>query len=292
MTHDNLNPTILVTGATGSNGTELLQRFAAHKIPVRAMTRNPSHAAAIASPTTQIVAGDFDDPASLRAPLQGIRTAFLLSNSTENAEQQQLDFVEAARQSGVAHIVKLSQLEASPDSSARFLRYHARIEAAIRDAAIAHTFLRPNLFMQSVLGFASLIKEKSIFPAPMGAGKISVVDVRDIMDIAFLALTQSGHENKTYDITGPQALTHDEMAAQLSQALGRPISFVDVTPDAMRQSLVGAGFPQWQADGLIEEYASWSQNAAAQITPDVRTVTGHEPRNFADFARDYADALR
>ena len=291
MTHD-LNPTILVTGATGSNGTELLKRFAAGEIPVRAMTRNPSHADAIASPTTQIVAGDFDDPASLRAPLQGIRAAFLLSNSSEDAERQQLDFVEAARQSGVSHIVKLSALDASTDSSARFLRYHARVEAAIEEAGIAHTFLRPNLFMQGFLGFASLIKEQSIFPAPMGAGKISVVDVRDIMDIAFLALTQSGHENVTYDITGPQALTHEEIAEQLSRALGRTISFLDVTPDEMRQTLVDAGFPQWQADGLLEEYAGWSQNSAAQITPDVLDVTGHEARTFAQFADDYADALR
>ena len=286
------SPTILVTGATGSNGTELLKRFAAHQIPVRALTRNRKHADAIQSPTTEIVEGDFAKPETLKAPLQGIETAFLLSNSTEDAEQQQLNFVEAARQSGVKHIVKLSQLDADIHSSARFLRYHAHVERAIQDAGIAHTFLRPNLFMQSVLGFAALIKEKSLFPAPMDDGKVSVVDIRDIMDIAFLALTQTGHENKIYDITGPQAITHGEMAEQLSQALNRTISYANVTPDEMRQSLVGAGFPQWQADGLLEEYASWSQSEAAQITPDVREITGHEPRTFADFARDYADALR
>ena len=287
----NTSPTILITGATGSNGTELLKRFAAHQIPVRALTRNASHAQSIASPTTEIVEGDFGDPESLRAPLQGIERAFLLSNSTQDAQQQQTDFVEIARQSGVSHLVKLSQLDAAADSPARFLRYHAAVEAAIENAGIAHTFLRPNLFMQSVLGFASLIKEKNIFPAPMGDGVISIVDIRDIMDIAFLALTQPGHEGKTYDITGPQAITHGEMAAQLSQAVGRTISYVDASPAEMRQSLLQAGFPEWQADGLLEEYAGWSQNSAARISDDVRAVTGHAPRSFADFARDYADAF-
>ena len=286
------SPTILITGATGSNGTELLKRFSARQIPVRALTRNRSHADAIQAPTTEIVEGDFAKPETLTAALQGIEKAFLLSNSTENAEQQQLDFVEAARQNGVRHIVKLSQLDADANSSARFLRYHAHVEQAIQKAGIAYTFLRPNLFMQSVLGFATLIKEKSLFPAPMGDGKVSVVDIRDIMDIAFLALTQAGHENKIYDITGPKALTHGEMAEQLSAALGRTITYANVTPDEMRQSLVAASFPQWQADGLLEEYASWSQSEAAQVTPDVAEVTGHEPRTFAEFARDYADALR
>ncbi len=292
MANHSSQPTILITGATGSNGTELMQRFTAHQIPVRAMTRKASHAGAIESPTTQIVEGDFGKPETLKAALEGIEKAFLLSNSTEDAQQQQLDFVEIARQSGVAHIVKLSQLDAATNSSARFLRYHARVEQAIQNSGIAHTFLRPNLFMQSVLGFADLIKSKRMFPAPMGEGAISIVDIRDIMDIAFLALTQAGHENKTYDITGPQALTHGEMAAQLSQALGHEITYVNVTPAEMRQSLVGAGFPAWQADGLLEEYAHWSQSEAAQITSDVADVTGHAPRNFADFARDYADALR
>ena len=286
------SPKILITGATGSNGTELLKRFAAAQIPARALTRRISHADAIRSPTTEIVEGDFGDAESLRAALAGIDKAFLLSNSTQDAEEQQLNFVEAARQSGVSHIVKLSQLDAAPDASARFLRYHARVEQAIKDAELKYTFLRPNLFMQSVLGFADLIKAKHIFPAPMGDGKISIVDIRDIMDIAFLALTQSGHENKIYDITGPQALTHTEMAAQLSRALGHEINYVNVAPAEMRQSLIGAGFPAWQADGLLEEYAQWSQNAAAQVTSDVADVTGHAARTFENFARDYADKLR
>ena len=281
-------PSILVTGATGTNGAELLKLFAAHQIPVRALTRNAAHARDIAAPNVQIVEGDFGDADSLRAALRHIERAFLVSPSSQQAQEQQLAFVEAARQSGVSHLVKLSQLGADVHSPERFLRYHGEVEAAIRNSQLRYTFLRPNLFMQSFLGFAPVIKQKHAIFAPMGDGKISIVDVRDIMEIAFLALTQAGHENQTYNITGPQALTHRQMAAQFSEALGHEISYSDIAPAAMREALVGAGFPQWQADGLLEEYAHWSQNSAAQLTPDVKNVTGHKPRTFAQFARDYA----
>lgn len=287
----NQQPTILITGATGANGSELLKLFAARSIPVRALTRSAKRAQAIASPSTEIVEGDFSDPNSLRAALKGIERAFLLSPSTEDAQQQQIAFVQAARSSG-AHIVKLSQLDADAHSPARFLRYHAAVEASLRASGLAFTFLRPNLFMQGMLAFKSTILAQGAFYAAAGEGQISVIDVRDIARVAFAALTEPGHEGKIYDLTGPQPLTHAEMAAQLATALEKPVEFVDVAPDAMRQGLVGAGFPQWQADGLIEEYAGWSRNHAASVASDVETVTRQAPNSFAQFARDYAPAFK
>ena len=126
----------------------------------------------------------------------------------------------------------------------------------------------------------------------MGQGRISVVDVRDIAAVAFAALTQDGHEGKIYDITGPQAISHGDMARMLSDAVGRAIEYVDVPPAAMKETLLGIGFPAWQADGLLEEYASWSQNEAAQIASGARDATGQEPRPFETFARDYAASFK
>ena len=133
------------------------------------------------------------------------------------------------------HIVKLSQLAADPGSPVRFLRYHAAVEQAIRASGLAYTFLRPNLFMQGLLGFRASIVAEGRFFAAAGDAKISAVDVRDIAAVAAAALTE-GHEGRTYDITGPEALTHAEMAERLSAALGRRVEFVDVPPDAMRQA--------------------------------------------------------
>lgn len=282
---------ILITGANGSNGSELVKLLAARNVPVRAMVRNVSRADALSSPSVEVVEGDFDAPETLSAALSGVERAFLLTPSSERAEEQQLAFVEAAKQSGVKHIVKLSQLDADINSSARFLRYHAAVEQAIRASGMAYTFLRPNLFMQGVLNFKPTITAQNAFYAAAGEGKVSVVDVRDIAEVAFAALTESGHEGKSYDITGPQALTHAEMAAYLSTALSRQVAFVDVPPEAMREALLGIGFPVWQADGLLEEYALWSQDAAAIVTSDVENVTGKAPRRFEVFARDYAPAF-
>jgi uncharacterized protein YbjT (DUF2867 family) len=279
---------ILVTGATGTNGQEVIKRLAAQNVQVRAMVRDRNRASAIADLNVEIVEGDFDHPETLLNALTGVDRAFLLTNSTERAEAQQLAFVEAAKKSGVSHIVKLSQFAANANSPVRFLRYHAAVEAALRSSGMAYTFLRPNLFMQGLLNFRSTIAAQNAFYAAAGEAKVIVVDVRDIADVAVAALTETGHEGKIYDLTGPQALTHTEMAEYLAAAIGRPITFVDIAPEAMYEALLGIGFPVWQADGLIEDYAHYRRNEAAAIASGVQDAIGKAPRSFEGFARDYA----
>lgn len=288
-------PTILLTGATGTVGQALAQTLADRGIPFRALVRQPGAPAAqwLASlPSAEVVLGDFDDPASLQQALVGIERAFLLTNSTEQAEAQQLRFVKLARQAGVLHVVKLSQWAADAASPVRFLCYHAVVEQAIRAAGLTYTFLRPNLFMQGLLAFKDSIKAQGQFFAPIGDACISVIDVRDIAAVAAAALTEPGHENQTYNLTGPAALTHAEMAASLAEALGHPVTFIDVPPAALRGYLAQAGFPEWQTEGLLEDYAHYQRGEAAVVTYDVQKVTGQLPRNFAAFARAYAPAFR
>ncbi|MEA5594839.1 SDR family oxidoreductase [Rivularia sp. UHCC 0363] len=282
---------ILVTGATGNNGLEILKRLAEQNVQARAMVRDRNRAKAIANLGIEMVEADFDRPETLPSALTGVDRAFLVTNSTERAEAQQLAFVEAAKQSGVKHIVKLSQFAADADSPVRFLRYHAAVEAAIQATQMAYTFVRPNLFMQGLLNFRSSIVEQNALYAAIGDAKVSVVDVRDIADVAVAALTEAGHEGKIYDLTGSQALTHTEMAEYLSAVLGRQITFVDISSEAMRDALLGVGFPIWQADGLIEDYAHYRRNEAAAIASGIADATGKAPRQFKDFARDYATAF-
>lgn len=283
---------ILITGATGNNGTEILKLLTACDVPVRAMVHGPDRTEAVKAPNVQVVEGDFDHPDTLLATLEGVERAFLLTNSTERAEAQRLAFVEAARQSGVAHLVKLSQIHADKDSPVRFLRYHAAVEAAIQASGIAYTFLRPNLYMQGLLSFRSTIKDKNAFYAAAGDAKVSMVDVRDIAEVAVAALTGPGHEGKTYDLTGPQALTHAEAAEHLSTTLGRTINFVDVPPEAMREAMIGMGMPVWQADGLVEDYAHYRRGEAAAVAFGIQDATGEAPRSFDGFARDYAPSFK
>jgi uncharacterized protein YbjT (DUF2867 family) len=278
---------ILVTGASGNNGAEVVKQLSASGARVRAMSRRPHERIGEGSPGVEFVMAEFDDPASLRRALDGAESAFLVTNSSERVQAQQLSFMEAARAVGVRRIVYVSQLHATRDSPVRFLRYHAVVEDAIAASGMAFTNLRPNLYMQGLLGFRSSIASEGRFFAPAGDSRISIVDVRDIAAIAVLALTEAGHEGKTYDITGPEALTHSEMATQLSNALGRQVTFVDIPETAMREALLGFGIPEWQADGLIEDYAHYRRGEASTISTSVRDVTGHPPHSFADFARDY-----
>ena len=269
---------ILVTGATGTVGSEVVKRLSAHGINARAVTRDLRKAEANSLPHIEFVQGDFDDSESMRRACSGVDRAFLLTNSTERAEEQQIAFVRVAQQSGLRHIVKLSQLHADPSSPQRFLRYHGVVEAAIRASGLTFTFLRPNLYMQGLLNFRQSIQEKSAFFAAAGKARISAVDVRDLADVAVAALTTSQHDDKIYSLTGPDTLTFVVMAQQLSKALGRTITFVDIPPEAMRAALADFGFPAWQADGLLEEFAMYRRGEAAEVEPGVREALGRPPR--------------
>jgi len=277
---------VLVTGATGNTGSALLTRLATRGTSVRAMVRKQSDAAKLREGVTAVVA-DFDDAGSLAAALHGIGRAYLVTPSSEQAQAQQLRFADLAAEAGVQHLVVLSQLAADEQSPVRFLRYHAAVERHIQNLGIDYTFLRPNLYFQGLLAFTGSIAADDRFYAPIGDAAVSAVDVRDIAAVAAVALTETGHERQTYTLTGPAALTHTEIAATLSVALGRAITFVDVSPDAFASSLEGI-LPPWQVAGLLEDYAHYSQGEAATITPIVEQVTGQPPTDVAQFARDYA----
>ena len=217
------------------------------------MVRTPREQGKGILPGVEIATADFDQPESIRRALEGVDRAFLVTNSSERVEEQQLRFVQLALESGVRHIVYLSQLHASKDSPVRFLRYHAVVEEAISSSGMAYTHLRPNLYMQGLIAFRASIASEGRFFAPAGEARVSIVDVRDIAAVATAALTSNSHEGKVYDVTGPEALTHTEIAVHLSEALSKQITFTDIPEAAMRSALAGLGVPPWQADGLVED---------------------------------------
>jgi uncharacterized protein YbjT (DUF2867 family) len=282
---------ILITGATGSTGSEIIKRLAASAVGVRAMVRKRADHGIQALPGVEFITADFDDPPTVHRALEGVDRAFLVTNSSERAEAQQLGFVEQARAAGLRHIVYLSQLHAAVSSPVRFLRYHAIVEEAISSSGMAFTHLRPNLYMQGLLGFRSSIASKGQFFAPAGDARVSLIDVRDIAAVAAAALTQNGHEGKIYDLTGPEALTHAELACRFTTVLGKPVMFVDIPEAAMRDALLGFGFPRWQADGLVEDYAHYRRGEASAVSSSVQDITGRPPGSFDAFVGDYQRAF-
>jgi uncharacterized protein YbjT (DUF2867 family) len=237
-----------------------------------------------------VAVADFDDPQSLAAAVSGVGRAYLVTPSSAKAEAQQVRFAEIAADAGVRQLMKLSQYAADEASPVRFLRWHAAVERRIRELGIGYTSLRPNLYFQGLLAFAGSIIADSRFFAPIGDARVSAVDVRDIAAVAAAALTEPGHLGRTYTITGPAAITHHEIAAALSAAVGHEITFVDAPPEVFADSLRGI-LPPWQVDGLLEDYAHYRRGEAAAVYPTVAEVTGHQPRDISQFARDYATAF-
>jgi uncharacterized protein YbjT (DUF2867 family) len=281
---------ILVTGGTGNTGSVLVDLLTQRGAPVRVMVRGHGDAAKFDAARVSVVVADFDDAQSITAALAGANQAYLVTPSSEKAAEQQMRFAEIAVDSGVRHLVVLSQFAAEPNSPVRFLRWHAEVERRVRELGIGYTFLRPNLFFQGLLAFAGTIAADSRFFAPIGDARVSAVDVRDIAAVAAVTLTEPGHDGQIYTITGPAAITHGEIAAALSAALGREITFVDVSPQVFAEGLRDV-LPAWQVDGLLEDYAHYVRGEAAEVYPAVADVTGRQPRNIEQFARDYMAAF-
>jgi uncharacterized protein YbjT (DUF2867 family) len=281
---------ILVTGATGNTGRAIVDALVRRGALVRAMVRAEGDRAKLPAGVPVAVA-DFDDPASIAAALEGTERAYLVTPSSERAEEQQRRFADLAAKAGLRHLVVLSQLAADEHSPVRFLRYHAAVEQHVRDLGIPYTFLRPNLYFQGLFAFAGTIAAEGRFYAPIGDATISAIDVRDIADVAAITLTEAGHEGAAYTLTGPASITHTQIAAALTAALGRDVTFTDVPTQAFADSLRGI-LPPWQVDGLLEDYAHYRRGEAASVSSAVAEITGRPGRDIQQFARDYAPAFK
>lgn len=280
--------TVLITGATGTTGSTLVRLLEGQNFAVRAMVRRDGDSARLGPTSAEVVKADFDDADSIRAALRGVQSAYLVTPSSPDAEAQQIRFAELAAEAGVEHLIKLSQFAADENSPVRFLRYHAAVERHIRDLGIGYTFLRPNLFFQGFLAFAAMIAKGGRFFAPIGEARVSAVDVRDIAAVAAACLTGPGHLGKIYTVTGPQAVTHGDIARAMSEATGREITFAEIPPEAFAAALSGFGMPGWQTDGLVEDYAHYARGEASEVFTTVRDLTGRESRDVQQFARDHA----
>ena len=284
---------ILVTGATGLNGKELLRVLSASGVAVRALVRNPARAEAIATlPNVEIVQGDMAHPETLATGLRGVDRAMLISSSDPMMLDVQTNFIDAARKAGVKHIVKLSGIMPELDSAFRFARMHGEIEKRLEASGMAFTHLRAGEFMPAYFRQVPNITAKGAMFLPMEDARIASIDVGDIAEIAAKVLTGSGHEGKTYPLTGPQALTMTEVAEKLSAATGKTIRYVDVPPEAARQAQLGAGMPPYLADALFELFAERRNGKEARVWPDAGALLARPPTSFDEFARRNASVFR
>ena len=282
---------ILITGGTGTAGREISKALEHMGARHRSLVRDLARAAASASSNVDLVEGDLSRPETLAAALDGVEKALLLTAASPEAVQQERNFIAAAKRAGVRYVVKFSSYGAGLHAPHFFGRQHGEGERRLEDSGLPFTMLRPNGFFQNFLGNAGSIQARSAFHAPAGEMKFSAVDVRDIAAVAAHVLTEDGHQWQRYSITGPEALSHAEIAERFSQVLGRTIRYVDVPEDAAREWMLAAGIPPWTVDKLLDLYRYYRSGAAAEVTWEIERVGRKAPIAFQQFVRDHAAAF-
>ncbi len=276
---------IFVLGATGKVGRALVPALLDAGADVRALTRDPAKARI--DPRAEVVQGDLDT-ADLSALLDDSDRVFVLTQG--HSADREAAVARAAAQAGVSHLVKLSTTGVHFGQNDPITRAHAEAEQAIREAGPAWTILRPGAFMDNRFAWLSSIREENAVYVPAGDPASALVHVRDIAAVATLALTTSGHEGAVYELTGGEALTTEQQVAVLSEAIGRPVEYVEEPEDAARARMVRKfGWPAEAVDGFFALKRESGANEHV-VFDTVERLLGRPPLTFATWARENASA--
>jgi len=280
---------IAVSGASGGVGRRVARRLAHRGLPQRLIARDPSRLEAPPAAEVCTISG-YHARTEVRRALDGVSTLFLIpATESPGRTSDQRATVEAAAEAGVRHIVYLSFLGASPESTFTFARDHWATEQDVRRTASAFTFLRMNTYLDFV---PKLAGPDGLITGPAGDGRLSAVLRDDLADVAAAVLASAGdHAGKTYDVTGGQAFTLAEAAAEMSHASGRRITFRNQTPQEAYQTRSGSGAPSWEVEGWVSSYTAIAAGELAAVSDVVPRLAGHPPVTLAGYVTANPDSL-
>ena len=278
--------TILVAGATGTIGRRLVPLLVERGHQVRALVRSEGKAVGVARCGAEAVVGDWDDPASVEQAMDGIDTLFLLTPSHPRAAEWASVALVGAKRAGVSRVVRLSTPPPGAGGSTDNTYQHGHTEREIHDSGLGFTILRPNFFMQNLLLSApTLLADSSIYWG-LGEGRVGLVDVGDIAEVAARVLTDARWDGATYTLTGPQSLTFHDVAGALSRALGRQVKYVPVSLAAVEEACLAMGLGGWYASMTRDYSKAYAEGWGDLTTNAVEQITGRPARSFATFARE------
>jgi uncharacterized protein YbjT (DUF2867 family) len=288
-----MSRTVLITGATGTVSTALLDALSGADVALRALVRDESKADGLLERNAEVFIGDLDDPRSLPPAFAGVQDLWLLTPNSPRAPENNMNALWAARRAGVERVVRLSVVGAAHDAPNRSGRLHALSDAETERSGMRWTILRPHWFMQNLLNEAADIAATGTFATNLASARIGMIDVRDIAECAARVLLDDPdrHHGQIYTLTGPRSIGLDAVAGEMTLALGRSVTYLPVSDDAKRGTLLGYGVPAWIVD-MLEEYARAYVTGWGDLTTDtVARLLGRAPRDVADFARDHAAAF-
>lgn len=284
-------PLILVTGATGTIGTEVIRGLVAAGHRARALVRDVAKAAGLGA-SVEIARGDLAKPETLEAAFAGVDKAFVVVATGPEQATQEGNAFEAAKRAGATHLVKLSgggTIEMEHMAGTAFAEWHRDAERRLLATGLAWTILRPGPFNTNVTRAWGIMARGGLF-LPSGDGKDVHIDPRDIGAVAVEVLTGTGHEGKIYDLTGPQLLSYAEVVQKVAAATGRPLRFVDVPEATWRQELLGAGAPPPVVDSFARYFAG-VKAGRMYVTSTVTELLGRPARTFDDWVKDHINEL-
>ncbi len=281
---------ILITGASGNVGREVVKQALAVGLKIRATFQSPAVAAKAPAGLEGVIM-DYAKPDTIRPALHGVEKIFLVGPPLRDLPAFEANFIKEVSAAGRRqHVVKLSALGGR---ESMFPSQHRDSEENIEASGLPYTFLRPNGFMQNLVNYdAGAIRSQNAFYGCQGNGAVSVVDIRDIAAVAVIVLAATGHEGKSYALTGGEALTNEQVAEKISRVAGRKISYVDLPAAELKKGILSTGTPGWSADALLDLQRLYREGKASLVTDDVERLTGHKPITFDQFARDYAFAFQ
>ncbi|MEV0759824.1 SDR family oxidoreductase [Nocardia sp. NPDC050435] len=273
---------ILVTGATGTIGSEIVRQLAADGGKVRAVTRDPARARVPAG--VEVVRGDYTDAASMAAAMTGAEAVFLVSVLGPDDLDADRALVATARDAGVRRVVKLSAIGTGEPGLGDFSTWHLPGENAVRDSGLEWTILRPSSFASNTLSWADPIRAGQPVPNLTGTGIQGVIDPRDVAAVAVHALRTSEHAGRLYTLTGPELLSGPDQAAILGAALGRRLEVADIPHADAAEHMRAAGMSARFVEGALAGQAYIRAGGNAVLTADVATVLGRPPHTYAAWA--------
>jgi uncharacterized protein YbjT (DUF2867 family) len=280
-------PLILVTGATGTVGSELVKQLAETGQRVRALVRDPKKAERFPK-AVEFVHGDLADPATLAPAFAGVDNVFVVVPAGPMLPALEANAFEAATQEGVGHIVKLSARHVDADFMARtpLAQWHRDSEQRLRSLGIPWTILRPGTFASNVLSWLDR-KNNAIF-LPVGDGRDSFVDPRDIAAVAVALLTLPGQDGRIYEISGSEWLSFAQVAQKISELTGKKAIYHDIPEETAKQGMLAVGMPVPLVESMLSFYVAGIRNGKMYApTSTIRDVLGRPARSFDEWVRDH-----
>jgi NAD(P)H dehydrogenase (quinone) len=275
-----------VTGATGVVGGAVARALAAAGQSTRLVVRDAARAPQLAG--AEVATATYGDSVAMQAALVGVHTLFLVS-ATEDANRVALHTatVDAAVAAGVERIVYLSFYDANPDSTFTFARDHWHTEQHIRDCEVSFVFLRDNLYLDVL---PHMISAEGLLAGPGGNGRFAGVARDDVAEVAVTVLLDPSHDERTYDLTGPQSISLADVVAALTTVSGHSLRYHEETIEEAYASRAHYGAPRFEVDGWVSTYVAIAKGELERVSEDVPQLTGHPATGFDEFLRKHPES--